>query len=140
MRNPEDSLSYLFTQIGKHHRTKSNALLNNTGIHAGQEMLLYQLIQEDGQTITGLAKVLFVKPATLSNMADRMLANGLVEKRAGTIDKRKTRLFITDKGREAYKTVSDAWDSIESKTTRGLSVLDKFMLKRLLDRVLNNLS
>jgi len=140
MRNPEESLGYLLIQIGKQRRTKSNALLADTKIHAGQDMLLYYLGLEDGQTISALAEKMAVQPATVSTMVDRMVATGYLEKIKGTIDKRRARIFITDKGREAFNVVADAWNEVENQTTKGLSVIEKFMLKRLLDRVLTNLN
>ncbi len=140
MRNTEDSLGYLLIQIGKQRRTKSNALLSEHGIHAGQDLLLYYLNQEDGQTVSALAEKMNVQPATISNMIDRMVAVELLEKVKGKIDKRTARVYLTYKGREAFNHVADAWNTIEDKSTKGLSVIEKFMLKRLLNTVSKNLS
>ena len=127
-------------QIGKQHRTLSNALLSDANLHSGQDLLLFYLGEEDGQTVTTLAAKLAVKPATISNMIDRMVATGLIQRRKGTIYKRTARVFLTDAGKESYKRIDSAWDDVENKTTRGLSIIDKFMLKRLLNQVYSNLS
>ena len=140
MRNTEDSLGYLLIQISKQRRTKSNALLVEHGIHSGQDLLLYHLNHDDGQTVSTLADKMNVQPATISNMIDRMVAVGLVEKIKGTIDKRTARVYLTDKGKQAFANVADVWNTIEDKSTKGLSVIEKFMLKRLLNTVSKNLS
>lgn len=139
MDNPNDSIGQLITAIAKQRRTYSNALLKEHGLHAGQELLLYALNTANGQTVNKLVKALAVKPATISNMVDRMEAKGLVERRKGTIDKRTARVYITEQGVAVLKEVDDALFRIEEKATKGLSVLDKFMLRRLLGRLEGNL-
>lgn len=140
MKDPNDSIGYLLMQIGKQRRTMSNALLNQQNLHSGQDLLLFYLGEEDGQTVSQLVNKLSVKPATVSNMVDRMAAEGLVERRKGTIDKRTARVFLTDKGRTVFSTIDKAWEDVEDKTTKGLSIIEKFMLKRLLYQVYTNLS
>lgn len=140
MKDPNDSIGYLLMQIGKQRRTISNAMLAQSKLHSGQDLLLYYLDEEDGQTVTVLAQKMAVKPATASNMIDRMIAVGLLEKRKGSIDKRTARVFLTEQGRVAFKQIDEAWADVEEKTTKGLSIIEKFMLKRLLNQVYTNLS
>ena len=140
MKDPNDSIGYLLMQIGKQRRTISNAMLAQSKLHSGQDLLLYYLDEEDGQTVTMLAQKMAVKAATASNMIDRMIAGGLLEKRKGSIDKRTARVFLTEQGRVAFKQIDEAWADVEEKTTKGLSIIEKFMLKRLLNQVYTNLS
>jgi len=138
--NPTDTLTHIMAEISRHRRKRSNALLADAGIHAGQDVLLYHLWVEDGQLVSSLVEKMNVKPATVSTMVDRMVAIDLVKKRKGTIDKRTARIFLTAKGREAIKEIEEVWDATEEQATKGLSVIEKFMLKRLLNRVLLNVS
>lgn len=138
--NPADTVTHIMAEISRLRRKKSNALLSDLNIHAGQDVLLYHLWIEDAQLVSSLVEKMNVKAATVSTMVDRMIAMGLVEKRKGTIDKRTARIFITTKGREAIKEIEDVWDATEEQATKGLSVIEKFMLKRLLNRVLLNVS
>jgi DNA-binding MarR family transcriptional regulator len=140
MKDPNDSIGYLLMQIGKQRRTMSNALLNQQKLHSGQDLMLYYLSEEDGQTASQLADKLSVKPATITNMVDRMAAEGLLERRKGTIDKRTARVFLTTKGHTVFASIDKAWEDVEDKTTKGLSIIEKFMLKRLLYQVYTNLS
>jgi DNA-binding MarR family transcriptional regulator len=140
MKDPNDSIGHILMQISKQRRTKSNAILNGTPLHSGQEVLLYYLNQEDGQTIMELVNKMAVKPATLSNMLDRMENAGLIKRVKEKTDRRVFRIYLTDAGREVFKKVEDAWVTIEEQTTKGLSIIEKFMLKRLLNQVQSNLS
>jgi DNA-binding MarR family transcriptional regulator len=140
MKDPNDSVGFLLMQIGKHSRTHSNALLAQANIHSGQDLLLYHLSEEDGQSVTILSTKMKVKPATISNMVDRMAASGLVHRRKGAVDKRTAKVFLTEEGKLTFKQIDEAWGVVEEKTTKGLSIIEKFMLKRLLNQVYNNLS
>ena len=56
-----DSIGYLFVNICKVRRNKANELFSKYGIHAGQDILLYHLMREDGQTVSGLVENICVQ-------------------------------------------------------------------------------
>jgi len=39
----EETISYLLAQVCKAHRAAANEVLSETGLHVGQEMMLYSL-------------------------------------------------------------------------------------------------
>lgn len=133
-----DSIGYLFVNICKVRRNKANELLSKYGIHAGQDILLYQLMQEDGQTVSGLVEKICVQHATLSNMVNRMECNGLVARLKDDNDMRVSRIFLTDRGKEAIQQVRDVWREMEQLTIKGLETEERILLRRLLQHVLSN--
>lgn len=133
------SISNLLVQICKVRRNKSNALLSEAGIHEGQDILLYYLSQEDGQTVSSLVEKMCIQQATISNMIDRMVATGMIIKEKDAADKRTSRIYITDKGTDAYKQIVRIWKTMESVATTGLSEQQQTQLADLLKQVLNNL-
>ena len=135
----KESVSYLFTQICKLRRNQSNALLSASGLHAGQDALLYYLDIQDGQTVSALVDKMHIQHATISNMIDRMEATGLLHKKKDDIDKRTSRLFLTPKGRESVGKINEAWRTLEGKTLDGFTAEEKETLTKLLSRVLGNL-
>lgn len=139
-KSQKDSISYLLVQICKHRRNKSNILLSEAGIHGGQDILLYYLSIEDGQTVSALVEKMCIQHATISTMIDRMEATGMVRKDKDTSDKRISRVFITDKGNEAYKHIARIWKEMEATTIKGLSQEQESSLYELLQLVLKNLS
>ena len=133
-----DSIGYLFVKICKVRRNKANELLAKYGIHAGQDILLYQLMKEDGQTVSNLVENICIQHATISNMINRMECNGLITKAKDDCDMRVSRIFITDKGKEIIQHVDSVRKELEKLTIDGLSMEERIILKRLLQHVLGN--
>jgi DNA-binding MarR family transcriptional regulator len=117
----------------------SNALLSEAGIHSGQDILLYFLSIEDGQTVSSLVEKMCNQHATLFNMIDRMEATGMVKKEKDASDKRISRVYITDKGSRAYKKICKTWQVIEGTTIKGLTQEQENTLFKLLQHVQKNL-
>lgn len=136
----KNSISYLLVQICKHRRNKSNDLLSEANIHGGQDILLYYLSIEDGQTVSALAKKMCIQHATISTMLDRMGANGMIKKEKDAKDKRTSRVYLTKNGTEALKHVSKVWKTMEATVTKGLTETQENSLRLLLEQVLKNLT
>ena len=113
-------------------------MLVKYGIHAGQDVLLYYLSLEDGQTVSQLVADINVQHATISNMINRMVANNLVKKVKDKKDARVSRIFLTEKGEEAVVKLKKVWQILESQTLDGLSEEEVIVLKRLLKKMLTN--
>ncbi len=113
-------------------------MLAGYGIHAGQDVLLYYLSQEDGQTVSELVKKVNIQHATISNMISRMEAHGLIKKIKDRHDMRVSRIFLTGKGKEAMQKVEEVWFALENQTVLGFSPEEVILLKRLLKDVLFN--
>jgi len=138
MEKVKDSIGYLFIKICKSRRNKANEMLAKHGIHAGQDVLLYYLSQQDGQKVSELVKKVYVQHATISNMINRMVSSGLVTKIKDSHDMRVSRIYLTEKGKNTLKKVEEVWYSLEEQTLEGLSTEEQILLRRLLQDVLKN--
>lgn len=127
-------------QICKLRRNKSNILLSEANIHGGQDILLYYLSIEDGQTVSALVEKMCIQHATIFTMLDRMEASGMIKKEKDAIDKRTSRVYLTKKGTDAYKHVAKIWRTMETVITKGLTEAQEHSLRLLLEQVLKNLS
>ncbi|KQX00885.1 MarR family winged helix-turn-helix transcriptional regulator [Flavobacterium sp. Root420] len=136
----QNSISNLLVQICKLRRNKSNILLSDAGIHGGQDILLYYLSIEDGQTVSALVEKMCIQHATISTMIDRMQASGMIKKVKDNIDKRTSRVFITEQGQQAYKQIAEIWKIMETTVIKGLDTNQQKTLNGLLQIVLKNLS
>ncbi len=134
----KETAGYLLAKICKRRRNKINELLAKYGIHAGQDVLLYYLSMDNGQTVSELLKKVHVQHATISNMISRMVANGFVVKKKDSVDMRVSRIFLTEKGETALKIVEKVWYELEEQGMQGLSVEEQILLKRLLRDVIQN--
>lgn len=139
-KNGQHSISNLLVQICKLRRNKSNILLSDAGIHGGQDILLYYLNIEDGQTVSALVEKMCIQHATISTMIDRMQASGMITKVKDNADKRTSRVFITEQGQEAYKQIAKIWNIMETTVIEGLDENQQKTLSELLQIVLKNLT
>ena len=130
----------MLVKICKHRRNKSNVLLAEANIHGGQDILLYYLSIEDGQTVSALVEKMCIKHATISTMINRMEASGMIKKEKEATDKRTSRVYLTKKGTDALKHVSKIWKIMESTVTKGLTETQENSLQILLEQVLKNLT
>lgn len=133
-----ESVGYLLTQICKMRRNKMNEMLAAHDMHAGQDMLVYHLHQQDGQTISELVEKICIQPATVSGMVSRMEATGIVVRRKEDEDRRISRVYLTATGKASYKAVSDIWKKLELQTTQGLTDTEKEAAAKLLKNMLSN--
>lgn len=138
-REMQGTISYQIVNVCKAHFNAANRLLSELGLHAGQEMILCSLWQSDGLSQTELAEELGVQPATVTKMLNRMVRNGLVERRKDSTDQRISRVFLTDKGWELREPVVQVWQKLEEETINQLSLEERVLLRRLLMQVRNNL-
>jgi DNA-binding MarR family transcriptional regulator len=134
------TISHLLVQIGKAHRNKGNQLLSCYDLHAGQEIFLQQLLCRPGMTMNELTEQLEVTPATVTRMGERLEKKGFIKKEKGVKDQRVVSVFLTEKGEEAARFVTEqTWNKIEDQMVKGLSIEERILLKRLLMQVLANL-
>ncbi|MDR7129737.1 DNA-binding MarR family transcriptional regulator [Algoriphagus sp. 4150] len=138
-KSGQTSISNLLVQICKHRRNKSNVLLSEAGIYGGQDILLYYLSIEDGQTVSSLVEKMCIQQATISTMLVRMQASGMITKVKDNSDKRTSRVFITEQGKEAYKKIAKIWNAMEKVLIKGLDNEQQETLSNLLRAVLKNL-
>lgn len=61
-----------------------------------------------GTTVNNLLAILGVTKQSLNRVLRTLIADGLVESRVGTVDKRERHLFLTDRGRSLETQLSDA--------------------------------
>ncbi|MBA2521839.1 MAG: MarR family transcriptional regulator, partial [Solirubrobacterales bacterium] len=69
-------------------------------VHAGQQLILGVLSEEDGLTPRDLAERIGVSVPTITVGVQRMEANGLLTRGAHERDARLVRVRLTDRGRE----------------------------------------
>ena len=139
-KSVSETISYLLKQTCRAHRNTAHKMLTEIGLHPGQEMILFRLWEADGLTQSELVEQLCVQPATVTKMLNRMVKNGLVERRGDPQDQRISRVYLTDQGRELQKSIEDAWDKLEQYTVATLSLEERVLLRRLLMQVQDNLA
>ena len=135
-----ETTSYLIAQVCKLHRQTADELLNEIGLHVGQEMMLCALWDREGVTQTELGEQLGVQPATVTNGLRRLERKGLVKRTPDADDQRVSRVFPTAQGRQCRAEVEEKWDQLDRTSFAGFTGRERKLLHALLSRVLENLA
>ena len=123
----------------KTHFTQSRAVLEEHGLYVGQPRFLFVLMKHSGISQKEMAEILCVKPATVNVTVKRLEKAGFIEKKIDEVNKRVSRLYLTDKGRDTCITVKEVMKNINEKSFNVLNDEEKDWLKKILKKVNNNL-
>jgi DNA-binding MarR family transcriptional regulator len=134
-----ESINFLLRMICQAQRSQMSDALAEIGLYAGQEMFLWHLGRQEGQTQSQLVERMCVQPPTVSKMLDRLEKAGLVERRPDAENSRLSRLYLTEQGNIRQRAVRVIWTNVEQRLTEGLTVEERIVLRRLLLQVHENL-
>ncbi|MFI7610448.1 MarR family winged helix-turn-helix transcriptional regulator [Nonomuraea terrae] len=113
-------LSYAIFSLARAHRGYAAGLLRELGLHPGQELLLMQLMDRDGQTQSELLESVGLDHSTVSKSLRRMQEAGLVAREQAPHDRRATLVRLTEKGRAMREPIERMWATLEDTTHRDL--------------------
>jgi DNA-binding MarR family transcriptional regulator len=114
------SLGYELVLLMRTHRNVVAARLSELGLHVGQEMLLARLWSSDGRSQVELARELGVEAPTVAKAVARLERAGLLTRRPDDVDRRVTRVWLSDAGRELQRPVNELWREVEDHMLAGL--------------------
>ena len=135
----DNNIHDIFIQIMKLYFSRCHYHLEKAGIYPGQSALLCALVKKDGQSQKELCEKMKVKPATITVMIQRMEKRGLVFRRQDKEDKRVSRIFITEAGKNIFKDAIKARENIEAECLKNLTEEEKVILRRILLQIKENL-
>lgn len=142
-RGPGPSLAQ---SLGYHVRTLSEswvALLHRRTDKVGGSMpqwrYLRELWEEDGLSQRELSDRVGRQAATTVVAVRQLQRGGLVRIARSKFDRRKTQVFLTDKGRSLYDLLVPLIDEVEDNVVRGISERDLAQFKRTMARMQENI-
>lgn len=106
-------LSHAVFALGRAHRAYAAELLRDLGLYPGQELLLMQLLDRDGQTQSELLGAVGLDHSTVSKSLRRMQEAGLLLREPAEHDRRVMRVRLTDKGRAMGGPLRAMWSALE---------------------------
>lgn len=98
-RNPDHHFLFALADLQRAVRAYADQKVAPYGITRAQWAVLVKLYREEGLQQAKLAKLLAIRPITLTRLVDRLCASGLVERRADATDRRANCLYLTEKAR-----------------------------------------
>ena len=135
----ETFLSWRLAVAGRLVRSSADAHDGLQAAGAQGTGILMRLLEHDGLTQIGLARLQRVEAPTLCRMVDRLERDGLVERRAHPGDRRASCVFLTPAGRRAANRGRRAVADLEEVVFGALDTEERARLADLLDRVLERL-
>jgi MarR family transcriptional regulator for hemolysin len=136
----DQSLARRLGMAGRLLRTAADAQLAPFGVAAAGLGVLLRLSADDGLTQAQLARSLRVEAPTMCRMIDRLVRDGLVERRADPADRRATRVSLTPGGRDIAARGAIVVDDLESRAFTDLDPREAVALAAILERVIDRLS
>jgi DNA-binding MarR family transcriptional regulator len=129
----------LINEISKliHDKLRRNS--EDLGFKTGYRQILRFLAHEDGVTQVDIARNSHFTAPTVSVTLKKMEDEGLILRKTDKNDTRRTRVFITEKGREWESQLFEKVVDCENILMRGLSEEESDELCRLLKKVRENI-
>ncbi len=128
----EESISLSLVQLFKAQRQQEEVWCQKIGLHTGQELVIFRLLQEDGLSQSQLAAVLGVEIGTVAKTVQRMEKKGLLIRRQDTEDARISRVYLTEKGRSLGEPALEIWKDLDACLVQGMNQAEKLLFRRLL--------
>ena len=126
------SVGQLLAQVcrltGHHLRTHMEKL----GLHRGQGFALVHLWHNDGVPQRDLAQAMHIRPASATNMLQRMERDGWIERKRDDADQRVVRVFITAKAKGLRKEARQVFRAMEEELNAVYTKEERATLRRLL--------
>ena len=113
-------LSYTVFALARAHRARAAQLLRGMGLHPGQEHLIMQLLDRDGQTQQELLESVGLDQSTVSKSLRRMEEAGLLTREPAPHDRRVRLVTLTDRGRALRGPLEAMWAQLEASSVAGL--------------------
>lgn len=117
----EGPMSYAIFQLARAHRARAAAMLREMDLHPGQELLLMQLLDRDGQSQSELLESVGLDHSTVSKSLRRMQDAGLLVREPAEHDRRVMVVHLTDKGRAMREPLAAMWQALEETSALNLS-------------------
>jgi len=116
-RNIAFQMASIIFRLEQDLRNSTLRKLDITYIHF---RVLQYLLEEDGKSISEIARAIAVRPPVLSRVVDQMEERALARRQVDPDDNRLTRVYLTDHGRAKY---AEAWPAAHRLIEYALEVL-----------------
>lgn len=130
----------LLAHVCQAYRGLSDEFMDRIAMHRAQAALLCQLYVHEGVTQSEIGEQLAVQGATVTNILQRMEETGLVVRRRDLDDNRLVRVYLTDAGRQNERAITEQFLKLQGAVFEGIREPDREVLRRLLQRMLNNMT
>lgn len=122
------------------HRKYACAMLRKEGISSGQPPLFEVLAQNEGSTQCELSRQCLLEPATITSTLTLMERDGLIDRRPDSEDRRIRRIYLTKKGFQKSKTLSEVTSQNARVCFEGLTDDECETFYNISQKIINNIN
>ena len=133
------SLLSMFMRINRRFMAKCFGQMQEVGIYPGQIPVLGLLAYKDGLSQREIAEHLRIKPPTVNVTVQRLEKAGFLYREADEKDQRISRIYLTEKGKQAKEDGMKKVKENEKILLSGLSDAELCLLKRMLEQITENI-
>ena len=113
-------LSYAIFTLARAHRAYAAGMLRKLRLHPGQELLLMQLLERDGQSQSELLDSVGLDHSTVSRSLRRMQEAGLLTREPAEHDRRVVTVWLTEQGRAMREPIQAMGSYLERVSAKDL--------------------
>src|SRR4051812_30734200 len=139
MPNTEEYIGVVISDVARLLRTAFDRRVRRLGITRAQWLVLTRLHRYPGASQSELADMMEVERASAGRMIDRLEANGWVERRAKSDDRRVKRVYLTREAERVHRRIWRVAEATVEDALADLSSQESAQLRGLLGRVKQNL-
>ena len=139
MQKKTPRTGFLINEISKLFHDKLRRNSEELGFKSGYRQILRFLSHEDGVTQVDIARNSHFTAPTVSVTLKKMEDEGLISRKTDKNDTRRTRVFITEKGREWESKLFTTAMDCEEILVRGFSAEEILEFDRLLKKAKENM-
>lgn len=136
--NLQDSLGFLINKLAHKMATELDARLKQHGVTISQWTILAVLWKHEGIAQVEIQQHLAIEGSTVTGIIQRMIREGLIERRTDSQDRRVQRVFLTEKGRGLEEKLVPEANAVNQTALQGLSEDEQAFFLRLVKRSLVN--
>jgi DNA-binding MarR family transcriptional regulator len=130
-----ESLGYLINRAARSMAHQLAQELRPAGIGIGQWAVLLPLWARDGLSQAELSRVVAIEPPTMVRTIDRMVRDGLATRASDPDDGRRTRIYLTERGRSLRDELIPKAVAVNTATLGRLTPAEGRILLRLLGKL-----
>jgi MarR family transcriptional regulator, transcriptional regulator for hemolysin len=139
LKNEDRALAFAISDTAQILRKSFNEQARHLRLTQAQYRTLIYLDRQQGITQSELARLLEIRPITLTRQLDLLAANQMIERRANPDDRRSYQLYLTNNAEPVLQEIRAIGAAMMKKGTRGLSAENKKQLTTMLMHIKDNL-
>lgn len=134
----DQSLGVLVHDAARLMRYDFDAQAITLGLTRSRWSVLARLSNHSGIQQQELAKLMDIKPITLTRHLDRLESDGLIERRNDPVDRRAKNVYLTSNAEQVIEQLHEIGAIVREKALLGFSKKEETQLLELLKRVRTN--